>query len=363
MMLKTMNDTAHRPVDLAESAGTRSRKGEVLQLPDQMERVEQLMNELAAGDNRHRITVMVQDHLSTGGKRIRALLALWATRALGGSPCAGVAWAAACEMLHNASLVHDDLQDGDTLRRGQPTVWSRYGAAQAVNVGDLMLMLPFLALEHGPIDDGVRWKLSRLLAAGAAETVRGQSDEMDLLPCELLDVENYVRVVEGKTAALLAMPVQGAALISGMSPQDAENLAAPFRLIGQIFQLQDDVVDLYGEKGRAERGSDLREGKVSALVVEHLAVCPEDRTRLLSLLRTPRETTSSTEVQWAIDAFVDSGALDRVIARIEDLANAVHHSPVLGLHPALNRVAHTLLEQCLRPIGHLCAIQYTPVAS
>jgi geranylgeranyl diphosphate synthase type I len=167
-LLKTMNDTAFRPVNLAVSAGARSRKAEVLQLPDQMERVEELMNDLATGDSQHRITVMVQDHLASGGKRLRASLALCATRALGGSPCAGVAWAAACEMLHNASLVHDDLQDGDTLRRGQPTVWSRYGAAQAVNVGDLMLMLPFLALEHGPIDDGVRWRLSRLLASGAA---------------------------------------------------------------------------------------------------------------------------------------------------------------------------------------------------
>lgn len=334
-----------------------------MQLTDPMERVEVLMDELASGDNQHRISVMVQDHLASGGKRIRASLALSATRALGGSACAGIAWAAACEMLHNASLVHDDLQDGDTVRRGQPTVWSRYGAAQAVNVGDLMLMLPFLALEHGPIDDGTRWRLSRLLASGAAETVRGQSDELDLLPCELLDVENYVRTVEGKTAALLAMPVQGAALLSGMSPQDAENLAAPFRMIGQIFQLQDDVVDLYGEKGRSERGSDLCEGKVSALVVEHLAICPDDRERLLSLLRSPRETTSSTEVQWAIDAFVDSGSLDRVIARIGDLANAVHHSPVLCLQPALHHVAHALLEQCLRPIGHLCTIEYTPVAS
>ena len=90
---------------------------------------------------------MLSYHMGTGGKRLRALLPLAVADALEAQPAQLVPFGAACELLHNATLVHDDLQDGDEMRRDQEAVWKRYGAAQAINLGDAMLYLT-LALVH-----------------------------------------------------------------------------------------------------------------------------------------------------------------------------------------------------------------------
>ena len=164
--------------------------------------VEVLMAELA-GPNR--AGQMAREHLDTGGKRLRAQLALEVSHALGCCAQEAVPWAAAVELLHNATLVHDDVQDGDTERRGHPTTWARHGTAQAINVGDLLLMLPFLAIARLP--RGVaRAGLSEDLARAACDVVRGQALELDLLPERRFDADSYRTAVRGKTGALLALP-------------------------------------------------------------------------------------------------------------------------------------------------------------
>lgn len=315
--------------------------------------VEQLMRSLAAGDRLARCGVMAAEHLATGGKRMRARLALAATCALGGDLDAAAGWAAACELLHNATLVHDDLQDGDTTRRGVPTTWVRHGAAQAINAGDLMLMLPFLAVQHVPVADDRRWALARGLADHAAQTVRGQSLDMTLLSSRRLTWADYVRAAEGKTSALLTLPVYGAAVISGRDPAYAARLAAELLPIGVLFQVQDDVLDLFGDKGRHEVGSDIREGKVSALVVEHLRLYPVDTEWLCAILARPREQTSPADVESVRVRFRDGGALEEVLDRIYELARQTLGSPLLAAEPGLDRVARVLLERVLGPIRHL----------
>jgi hypothetical protein len=119
---------------------------------DSLSDVEDAMSRLAVGTRLERSGHMVQEHLATGGKRLRSRLALSAIEAMGGTREHGVGWAAACELVHNATLIHDDLQDGDRVRRGNPTTWVRHGAAQAINAGDLLLMLPFLAIEAVPAE-------------------------------------------------------------------------------------------------------------------------------------------------------------------------------------------------------------------
>ena len=282
-----------------------------LDADDGLHLVEALMARLAGGGRFERTGVMVQEHLSTGGKRMRARLSLAAAAALGASREAAAPWAAAVELLHNATLVHDDIQDGDLIRRGQPTVWVRHGVPQAINAGDLLLMLPFLALADLDAPGSVRWELSRALADHAARTVRGQSEELDLLPGGHLDRAAYSRSVRGKTGALFALPVEGAALVAGLSAAEAAALGEAFVELGVLFQLQDDVLDLYGDKGRGAPGADLKEGKVSALVVAHLERVPEDRAWLLNLLRAPRDLTPQREVEEAIRRFRASGAHPR----------------------------------------------------
>ncbi len=215
-----------------------------------------------------RLATMGAEQISGGGKRLRARLALAASNVLGAAEPDAVAWAAAVELLHNATLVHDDVQDGDRMRRGRAALWAVHGVAQAVNAGDFLLMLPFRALRE--VSDEYRGDLCLTLADYAIATVSGQVDELDLLGDRRLDWESYVGASAGKTGAMFALPIAGAAVLAGRSRDAAARLAAPFVDLGIAFQIYDDVLDLYGDKGREAPGSDLYEGKMSALVVEHL---------------------------------------------------------------------------------------------
>lgn len=296
---------------------------------------------------------MAREHLETGGKRLRARLALAATVALGGRGDDAVGWAAACELAHNATLIHDDLQDGDETRRGQPTTWVRHGMAQAINAGDLLLMLPYVAIAEAPIDGTVRAQLSQALAEGMATVIRGQASECDLTRHGQATRSRYEAIIRGKTAALFELPVQGAALLAGHAPAAALDLCAPFRYLGMLFQMQDDVVDLYGDKGRANPGSDIREGKISALVVEHLTLHPTDAPWLMGVLRLRRQDTPDAEVLEVIRRFQKGGALAAVLRAIERDATQARDSAARLAQPALAALLEDLVTLILKPIVHL----------
>lgn len=286
--------------------------------------VERLMIELSSGDRvSDPLVGMVKYHLNGGGRRLRARVALFVNEVLGGDTVTAHPWAAACELLHNATLVHDDVQDGDHFRRGHPTIWARYGLAQAINVGDLLLMLPFRALEKIDAPSEVRWHLSLALAKAAETVVRGQANEFELHAHlgqpDLLS--RYLATVSGKTAALFSLPVFGSALLAGRDLKRAEKVSSVCARAGVVFQICDDLLDILGRKGRGETAGDLREGKVSSLVVQHLLVCPEDVETLKEHLLKPRETVTEAQVRYWLERFAKSGAVVRCRAWAQEISD------------------------------------------
>lgn len=322
-----------------------------LQFPRQLEQVELFMRQTVRGKRLDRTSAMALEQISSGGKRLRAQLALLACDAFSVPESSAIIWAAAVELLHNATLVHDDIQDGDEVRRGQPTLWVKHGLAQALNAGDFLLMAPFLALQELPAHHLAA--LCPLLAEAAANVVRGQVEELDLLASNRLDFESYARAAAGKTGGLLALPVVGAATLGGCPPETMQELRGLFTRLGVLFQQQDDVVDLFGDKGRKQIGCDIYEGKVSALVVAHIERRPDQREELVALLRQPRQETTSEDIQKVQTWFVQSGALDEVLQRILDSGNSILQTPLLLEHPALARVTEQLIELSTSPIQHL----------
>lgn len=315
---------------------------------DPLHAVERCMADLVHEHGDGFVGQMAQEHLSTGGKRTRARLALHAAAALGVSQEDAVPWAAACELLHNASLVHDDLQDGDAMRRGRPALWARHGAGQAINAGDLLLMLPTLAIGRVAGGDAVRWRLASCVARHGARTARGQAEEMLLKEIPDVSFAVYRHAAFGKTAGLFGMPVEGAALLSGHTEEESRRLAAPFEVLGLAYQMLDDVVDLYGDKGRGETGGDVCEGKISALVAAHLELVPADRVWLMRILRTPRVDTTREMVDSVIRRMKESGALADVLTRIDTLADELEGPMLLG-QPTLQTVGRVLRDKLLAP--------------
>ncbi len=250
---------------------------------------------------------IVREHLDGGGKRVRMRLALECAAALGVDPRMAVPVAVACELLHNATLIHDDLQDGDVVRRGRPTVWSLHGSAQAINAGDLLLILPTLALLELSTSS-TRAQLCGVLARRAAATACGQAQELAMLATETLDWASYEAAAVGKTGQILAIPFEAAAVLAGLDADAARAVGDEAARLGLAYQVADDVLDLYGDKGRDAAGNDLREGKVSALVALHLARAPHDRDDLLALLRRERADVGADDVAAWAARFDASGA-------------------------------------------------------
>jgi len=318
--------------------------------------VENNMHALVAQAEHDLTCEMAASQLNSGGKRVRARLAIHACSCFNVQPKAAVAWASAVEILHNATLVHDDVQDGDTMRRGQATVWAQYGLAQAINAGDYLLMLPFLALREVP--ETFQGTLSLLVADCCTRIVRGQVNEIDLNQQKHVELCAFLAACEGKTGALLALPVVGAAVLGGLTLPRAERLAGPFVQLGVLFQLQDDVVDLFGEKGRAGHGSDVHEGKVGALVVALLERRPDLRDQVLSVLTKPRHTTSNADVERMRTLYLESGALSDVLDRICALRSEVLNSALLRDEPRLYQLAERLCQLALAPIAHLLTEEF-----
>jgi geranylgeranyl diphosphate synthase type II len=180
------------------------------------------------------VTDAVRYHLAAGGSRVRARLGLDAAISLGLSPTTALACAAAPELLHNASLIHDDLQDGDTTRRNKPAVWSRYGRDAAISSGDLLISAAYKAIALHP-NAGVA--LCAMHDA-VAVTIRGQAQD-----CNASDhsSEDCAGIAADKSGPLLALPVR-LALIAADAPGQESAIRAG-RAIAIAYQTLDDLVD------------------------------------------------------------------------------------------------------------------------
>ena len=138
-------------------------------------------------------------HMESGGKRIRPALCLLCCEALGGNPSDALRFAAAVEIMHNMFLLHDDIEDEDTLRRDAPTVWRRFGLANAVNVGDYMLGRAYQAVLESPVDERTRLWLVAEFTDAYQMTCRGQAIDINWRGTDRLSVEDYLEAVTQKT--------------------------------------------------------------------------------------------------------------------------------------------------------------------
>ncbi|MDB2426126.1 polyprenyl synthetase family protein [bacterium] len=244
-------------------------------------------------------------HFSTHGKQLRPLVVLKLAECFGADPKTVVPWAATLETLHNGTLIHDDLQDGDEVRRNKATVWKEFGALQAINAGDILLLSPPMLIEQLDISEETKWKLSLIYAQSSSRIVYGQALEASLINFlgkpELSDL--YYECIGAKTAELFKMCALGVGTILNLSSEETDSLAKTWFDIGIVFQIQDDLLDIYGDKGRKEVGCDLREGKVSSLIVELLNSKPELSKEISDLLKTPRDIIEEKQVNHIIELF------------------------------------------------------------
>jgi geranylgeranyl diphosphate synthase type I len=230
------------------------------------------------------------------GKRMRPLLGLLAYASITGDHRGALPGAAAVELGHNFSLVHDDIEDGDRERRHRPTLWSLHGIPQAINTGDMLFSLSRVAL-HRLTDLGFSdrkvLRLMRLYDETCVALCEGQyidiaTSETD----ELMSVELYFDMIGRKTAALIAASIEAGALLA----TDDEHVIGRYRAfgwdLGLAFQLNDDLLGIWGEeRATGKEPTDVARRKKTLPVIyayEHAG--PEDRERLVALYRSAAPT-------------------------------------------------------------------------
>jgi geranylgeranyl diphosphate synthase type I len=210
------------------------------------------------------------------GKRIRPLLALLCAEAAGGGWRQALPAAAAVELLHNFSLIHDDIQDNSRLRRSRPTVWVRWGVAQAINAGDVLFTLAFLAVldlaKSLPPENVLL--ASRTLQQTCLRLTEGQYLDISYEARPTLPLEAYWPMIGGKTSALLGCCSELGALSAGVTD---ETRLAHFREYGQAlglaFQVMDDWLGIWGDAAKTGKSveSDLASGKKTLPVLYALS--------------------------------------------------------------------------------------------
>jgi geranylgeranyl pyrophosphate synthase len=284
--------------------------------------IDELLNEVLDGDipNLHEA---MRYHMGTGGKRLRPLLAITSYEALGGRDDKILPFAAACEVLHNWLLVHDDIEDGDRVRRSQPTVWVKYGLAHGVNTGDYMAHKVFELIlktaDYGVKDDAI-FRLLKAMNETALRTAEGQAMDINLRSSTNPSEQEYLSSVIGKTAHYLTVPIVGAAILAKnneLIPKIIEFGAC----LGPAFQIADDILDLTEGKGRGEIGRDIKEGKRSLLAVHCLNNCNStEKKKLLMILGKPPEKTTKNEVLYIRDLFLKCGSISYAKAKAGEYA-------------------------------------------
>ncbi|MBI2232353.1 MAG: polyprenyl synthetase family protein [Candidatus Aenigmarchaeota archaeon] len=282
--------------------------------------IDDAMNDVFKG-NIPNLYDAIKYHIDTGGKRIRPILAILTYEALGKEPRNIAPFAAACEVLHNWILVHDDIEDGDKMRREKPTVWVKYGIAHGINVGDLMAHKVFELILKSDFDEKTILKLTEATMTAAIKTAEGQAMDINLRDNNSPTENDYMRMITGKTAHYLTLPMVGAAVAAG-SKQDMINKMIEFgKFIGPAFQITDDVLDLTEGKGRGEIGRDIKEGKRSILVIHCLSKCTkEERKKIIEILNKSPEKTSSADVAFAKKLFEKYKSIEYARNKAESFA-------------------------------------------
>src|SRR6202042_363286 len=250
------------------------------------------------------------DGASTGGaaagKALRPALALLSARAAGAAPERGVPAAAAVEFVHNFSLLHDDIMDGDTERRHRPTAWTVYGVGAAILAGDALLVLAQDLLLEGPAPQGL-WA-SRCLAAAVQRLIAGQGSALAFERREDVTLEECKQMAGAKTAALMACACSIGAIYVGAPAGLAMGLAGFGAHVGLAFQLTDDLLGIWGAPEVTGKPvmSDLRARKKSLPVVAALTSGAPEAAELKALLAREDEL-SEDDLLHAADLIVAAG--------------------------------------------------------
>jgi geranylgeranyl diphosphate synthase type II len=318
-----MTATAH----LAEVEATLARYGELTR---------GAMQELLAdGDDAPYLTDLLGDYPARGGKALRPALVLATCQAFGGSLREAMGPAVAIEMLHNAFLIHDDIEDQSRRRRGRPTLHRLHGVPLALNTGDALAMLSLRPLrDDGVLGSRIQQAILDEYLSMAQRTIAGQAKELGWRRDNVVDLgaDDYLELIGAKTCWYTTIyPLRVGALIGSRGSADLEELTRFGFHLGAAFQIRDDLLNLLGSEDEygKELLDDIWEGKRTLMLIHLLAAldaAPPDRCWLEGYLAKPATQRTPDEVRRVVDLMAEHGSVDFAIDYGHGIASAAHEA-------------------------------------
>ncbi|MBQ3582274.1 MAG: polyprenyl synthetase family protein [Alistipes sp.] len=219
--------------------------------------------------------------MSGGGKRIRPTLLMLACEAFGGDVQQALPAAAAVEMFHNFTLLHDDIMDNAEVRRGKPSVYASWGNNVAILSGDAMMIYSYRLLSKVPSEKLA--SVMEIFTTTALQVCEGQQYDMDFESRQKVSVVEYMNMIELKTSVLLAGAAAIGAVLGDASEEDCRQIYRYALELGLAFQLQDDLLDSYGTQEELGKriGGDILEGKKTCLMLNAMSRATEEDREVL----------------------------------------------------------------------------------
>lgn len=257
---------------------------------------------------------IVTRYLEVKGKQLRPMLVILSAKMFGAAGQSVLLAGAALEMLHNASLIHDDVVDETSLRRNRPTLNAAMGNHIAVLTGDYFVSTALsLGISSGSLD------VVKALSNLGKELSLGEIDQITNAREHRFDSESYFRMIRQKTASLFTNCVRMGATLAGATPEEIEPLVEYADLLGCCFQIKDDIFDYYENPQIGKpTGNDLREGKVTLPLLYALQDSPaEESEEMKALLR--RGDLSMEEIEQLVSFAKRRGGVDRAFATMREM--------------------------------------------
>jgi geranylgeranyl diphosphate synthase type I len=253
------------------------------------------------------------------GKRVRPFICMLVCESLGGSQVAAVPGAVAVELIHNFSLVHDDIEDASLLRRHRPAVWALWGLPQGVNVGDGLFALAHLALTDASLDPGRARDSVRILARACMTLCEGQFLDLTMQTEPDPDLRQYLAMADKKTGALFGCAAELGAVMAG-APAGVTAALGEFGLaVGEAFQMRDDILGVWGNAAvTGKPANDIRERKPGIpSVIARQRAAPADLARMSALYSRPEPLDEGAE-SWIRGLFERLGVREQAEAMAQE---------------------------------------------
>ena len=280
---------------------------------------------------------MLADYPARGGKMLRPAICIanaqvFGARLAGDTMIAAVRCAAAIEMLHNALLIHDDVQDGSELRRGRPTLHALHGIPLAINAGDALLFTAFRPLIDAvsPFGSEVMRQVLDVTTTMARQTAEGQALELGWRDKNVTDLTeaDYLRMALKKTAWMgMIWPAQLGLILGSHGRIEAERVLRFGYFLGVAFQIEDDLRNLSEDPGYGkEQNGDLAEAKRTLMLIHVRGQCDKgERTRLDAFLALGREARTDEDILWLAQLMHARGSITHARAVAAAMAGAATH--------------------------------------